>query len=162
MQRRALIVPATALLILALAAVETRAASTSPGRYSAFESATVNPIPVPPATLLTATIAKGKKKNVIAVEAMLTASNGPALKFTIRPTVNGVAMEPGGAAAQAGCSASVPCTATGTWWLDLDAAELANPGIFVGRLLTITLLGGEESGASIDGHVTMTVRMERK
>ena len=161
MDSRAIIVLAIAFLVPTWAG-QGHAASTSPGKNSAFESTTVNPIPVPPVTLLTATISKGKNRTVVAVEAMITASAGPALKFTIRPTVNGVDMEPSGAASQEGCSASIPCSATGTWWLDLDAAELANPGTFIGKLLTITLIGGEEGGAAVDGHVTMTVRLEKK
>jgi len=161
MNRRAMILSIT-LLMVSAAAGAGRAASTSPGKNAAFESATINPIPVPPATLLTATILKGKKRTVLAVEAMLTASAGPALKFTIRPTVNGVDMEPQGAASQEGCSASIPCSATGTWWLDLDAAETANPGTFISQPLTITLIGGEQSGAAIDGHVTMTARLQKK
>ena len=31
------------------------------------------------------------------------------------------------------------CTLTATWWLDLDAAEVANPGVFINQPLTVTL-----------------------
>jgi hypothetical protein len=50
------------------------AASTSPGKFSAFESSDLDggDIPVGVSPLLTATIAKGKKKHVLAVEATLS------------------------------------------------------------------------------------------
>ena len=54
------------------------------------------------------------------------------------------------------------CTLTGTWWLDLDAAELAHPGMYINRPLTVTLIGGDFGVIEFNGRVTMSVHMEKK
>ena len=83
----------------------------------------------------------------------------------LRTTVNGVEMEPGSPNPNfvlQGCG-SIPCTLTGTWWLDLDAAELANPGVFINQPLTVTLHGGEGFAApQTEGRVAMSVRLQKK
>jgi hypothetical protein len=56
------------------------------------------------------------------------------------------------------------CTASGTWWLDLDAAEAANPDVFVGEPLAVELVGGLLAGSDPEssGTVTMSVQMLKK
>ena len=151
-----------------LGARPTRAASTGPGKKSAFESSDfgIGDIPQAVATLLTATIAKGKKKNVLVVEATLSSGASSISSYLILgTTVNGVEMEPGYPNPNfvlQSCGGGL-CTLTGTWWLDLDAAELANPGVFINQPLTVTLRGGEASAApQSDGRVTMSVRLQKK
>lgn len=145
------------------------AESTSPGKFSAFESSGFEPygdIPVAVTSLLTATIAKGKKKYVLAVEATLSGGSSPvANSLMLRANANGVEMEPhspGGNEVTHTC-ASALCTLTATWWLDLDAAEAAHPGVFINMPLSVTLEGGEFfASPQSDGKVTMSVRMQKK
>jgi hypothetical protein len=54
-------------------------------------------------------------------------------------------------------------TLMGTWWLDLDVAEAANPGVFIGMPLSVELVGGEGFAAfQSHGKVTMSVRLQKK
>ncbi len=77
------------------------------------------------------------------IAAVLNARHRPA-RPSIRPTVNGVDMELiNGAGLGVDFSqecGTTFCTLTGMWWLDLDAAEAAHPGMFKGRPLNIALL----------------------
>jgi hypothetical protein len=99
-------------------------------------------------------------------------SAGPRVE-EIWPTINGFLVEPKFNAgdpdtAQVNCpTLAVPfplsCTTTGTWWLDIDAAEAAHPGMFVGKALTITLMGAELTGnGDIDLEATLTARVQKK
>jgi hypothetical protein len=125
-------------------------------------------------TLVTGTITKGKHRTVVAIEGMLTAignNQGPRVD-QIWPTINGVIVEPefGGQPhlAEVNCpTMTFPstsfCTTTGTWWLDIDAAEAANPGMFIGKALTITLMGAETTGNGDSAlSATLTARVEKK
>jgi hypothetical protein len=139
------------------------AASTSPGKNSAFESGTINPLGSGLPTLLTATIAKGKKKKVLAIEASLVTSSGAVGTLELAAEVNGVAPE--GQSVNQACTAGTQhCTLVGTWWLDLDAAEAANPGTFLKQPLDVTLKGGAQAGGDpdIQATATLSVRVESK
>ena len=161
---------AALLLVGVVVAKPAGAASTSPGKNSAFESSDFSgngDIPQAVTTLLTATIVKGKKKNVLVVEATLsTGSSSSSSYLYLRTDVNGYEIEPldsGGSSQFLTFCNGTPCTLTAAWWLDLDAAEAAHPGIFIKQPLTVTLRGGEglpspQSG----GKVTMSVRMQKK
>ena len=149
-----------------LGAKPARAASTSPGKNSAFETSDFGngDIPVIVSPLLTATISKGKKKYVLAVEARLSSGYSQVSSYLIlRTKVNGVEMEPSGPNDVVQACNGNPCTLTSTWWLDLDAAEAANPGVFIKMPLSVTLEGGEGFAApQSDARVTMSVRMQKK
>jgi hypothetical protein len=43
------------------------------------------------------------------------------------------------------CGSGLVCAMVGTWWLDLDAAEAANPGMFIGEPLLIELNAGSSN-----------------
>ena len=105
---------------------------------------------------------------------MLTAIGqplGPRID-TIWPTINGIVVEPkdagGPHTAQINCSGISGsytnfCTTTGTFWLDIDAAEAAHPGMFIGKALTITLMGEEFTGNGDNGlGATLTARVQKK
>lgn len=137
-------------------------------------------LPAAPGVLLTtpgATLAKGKKKKVIVVEATMTSGiPGPLpMVLTMWASLNGVAMEPTGnpvgIMTDCGGTALSPwlggplfgCTLSGTFWLDLDQAEAASPGTFINMPLTVVLMGGDFAG--LGGPpvvVSMTVREESK
>lgn len=152
-----------AVLALGVGALPGFAASTSPGKSSAFESGTISPLGSGLPTLLTATIAKGKKKKVLAIEASLVTSSGALGTLELAVEVNGVAPE-GQAVNQPCAVATQHCTAVGTWWLDIDAAEAANPGAFVKQPLEVTLKGGVQAGgdSDIQAGATLSVRVESK
>jgi hypothetical protein len=159
-----------ALVIAPVGPNQAFGASTGPGKKSAFESSDFNgfgDIPAGVSPLLTATIVKGKKKNVLVVEATLSTGSSPSSSYLyLRTDVNGWEIEPldGGGSSQVltDCNGT-PCTLTAAWWLDLDAAEAAHPGVFIGQPLTVTLRGGEGSPSpQYDGKVTMSVRLEKK
>jgi hypothetical protein len=46
------------------------------------------------------------------------------------------------------CSGIANCSATGTFWFDIDALEAAHPGKFIGQPLTVRLEGGNTATAS--------------
>jgi hypothetical protein len=150
-------------LSLAVGALPGHAASTSPGKSSAFESSGFMFVPASPATLLTATIAKGKKKKVLAIEATLSTDTGASGVLEIRPLVNDVAVE-GGVVSVACQPGLVHCSVSGSWWLDVDAAEAANPGVFVKQPLVVRLVGGYLAGGDPDiaATGTLSVRVESK
>jgi hypothetical protein len=148
-----------AALALALDAVPALPASTSPGKSSAYESRQDFPLPAADATLLTATITKGRRRRVMEVVATLRSpSFFGGLVMGVR--VNGVELEPGGRVI-APCDST--CFTTGVFWLDLDAAEASNPGVFVGQPLTVELIGGSApANEGFPGTASMAVRLEKK
>jgi hypothetical protein len=163
-------------------------ASASPGANSAYAS--LDPAGVElalcaatPPPLLTASIKKGKKKNVLVIEAMLTSTPMPpdaingVLTTNMRPTVNGVDVEPGKVSTSMSslrCGFPVDlsphgigntCTHTTLWWLDLDAAQLASPGSFIGKPLNVELfgcLGSADYVGSAPFTGSLVVRMQPK
>ena len=73
-----------ALLIAPVGPNQAFGASTGPGKKSAFESSDFSgggDIPAGVSPLLTATIEKGKKKNVLVVEAMLSTGASPSSSY---------------------------------------------------------------------------------
>jgi hypothetical protein len=149
--------------------------STSPGKNSAFESSTGDALTVY-APKLTATIAKGKKKTVLAIEGAYTdGPYGPVYgvrALAIGVTVNGINVQPNPASAQqnvidCGLVDTPPagCTIVGTFWLDIDAAELANPGMFVGQPLTIVMSTGHIGAGPPPANpmdASLSVRVQKK
>lgn len=154
---------ALAALVLAGAAGGSWADSTSPGKTSAFESASLSPLTVGTDDLLTATLIKGKAKSVLAIQATITTNTGADGTLHMLPNVNGVAVQ--GTTVNQTCAFSVAhCTVSGTWWLDLDAAEAANPGQILKVPLEVTLQGGVLAGGDPDvsATVTLSVQMVKK
>jgi hypothetical protein len=157
------------------------AASTSPGKNSAFVSTTgVLRYFFTDEAKSTATIEKGKKKTVLAIEATLsdgvsypTPSAIRVLGILVR--VNGVTAWPNPNASYQyytdcgfdGDVAPVACSVSGTFWFDVDAAELANPGQFVGQPLVVELTAGDLPGGGALVGVTqvdtsLSVRVQKK
>ncbi len=147
-------------------------ASISPGKNSAYASTPTGGVVLDScdssslSPLLTATIQKGKKKNVLVVEAMLTisatASTSPA-RIGMHAFVNGaVEMEP---PLVSGANQDCPtpfgdgtCTLTTVWWLDLDAG-------FVGKPLNVQLIAcfpNAERETSTPFAGALVVRMQPK
>jgi hypothetical protein len=149
--------------------------STSPGDTSVFVSKADINLDCTQAAIITATIKKGKPHHVLMVQAMmlfegyLPPVTGPAV-ISARPTVNGVTIEPSGHTGVTHfsmgqqCPLNVTfCTITGIFWLDLDAAEDAHKGLFLGQPLDIILSAGAcNSGGGVISHATMVGQLLEK
>jgi hypothetical protein len=149
--------------------------STSPGDNSVFVSKADINLDCIQAAILTATIKKGKPHHVLMAQAMmlfegyLPPVTGLAV-ISARPTVNGIAIEPSGHngvthfSMTQQCPSNVTfCTITGMFWLDLDAAEDAHKGMFLGQPLDIILSAGAcNSGGGVIAHATLVGQLLEK
>jgi len=156
------------------------AASTSPGKNSAYESFSgALPSTGGATTVVTAVISKGKAKRVLEASATLSVDGVAGtigINLAAALLANGVPLQ------GPGTYSNVPnhhaqtcyedesgldvegCTLTITGWLDLDAAELANPGVFIGQQINVTLSGGGFNAivGNVSGSATLGARMEKK
>jgi hypothetical protein len=88
--------------------------------------------------------------------------------ISARPTVNGITIEPTSGVTHFSmvqqCPSNVTfCTITGIFWLDLDAAEDAHKGMFLGQPLDIALSAGAcNSGGGVITHATMVGQLLEK
>jgi len=91
-------------------------------------------VPLDSGAPVTLSVGKPKKHNMLMVHATVS-GNTAAATIGASVVVNGsVTLEPG--VISEDCAGT--CTLAGTWWLDLDAAEAANPGTMLnGDPLTI-------------------------
>jgi hypothetical protein len=120
------------------------------------------------------TINLGSSATVLKVDATfkeVNSSCSPNAVDMFPPQVNGVTMNPDGLGAFISASASclpsafpVVCpTITGTYWLDIDAAEAAYPGQFVGQPLNVTISGRWQGAAcSVLNFLTMSAIVVNK
>jgi len=147
------------------------AEDTSPGKNSVYasDSSTAGLPGSCGNELLAGIIEKGKPKRVIAIEATLnTALSSNLDDLCLKAEVNGVQAQPFSSptffGTRASCNAGETCSLAASFWLDLDAAEAANPGVFKKQPLNIRLLGGDDlnNGSGAFYAVTMTARMEKK
>jgi hypothetical protein len=147
--------------------------TTSPGDTSVFVTKTDINLNCIEAAILTATIKKGKPHHVLMVQAMmlfegyLPPVTGPAV-ILARPRVNGIGVEPSGNVTHFSMTQQCPpnvtfCTVTGIFWLDLDAAEDAHKGMFLGQPLDIALSAEAcNSGGGVITHATMVGQLLEK
>lgn len=152
------------LLVSALASRGFAVTPSLPKNAVAVSAQSVSLPLLSPAPLVSGTIAKGKKGYLLAVEAMMNLF-GQAIVADIRPRVNGVLLAPLEATVDCKFTSATSCTDTGTFWIDLDAAELAHPKMFVGKPLVIDLLGENQSASgdpATAGTVTMTAHLLKK
>lgn len=116
--------------------------STSPGKSAAYAALSGVSLTTSDLNVLSVQIEKGKKKRVleVAITAIVQGATSDGNVVGVRPLVNGLAiLEPGsGHQFMHACSSSyINCTTVGRFWLDLDAAEAANPGLFINQPLNI-------------------------
>jgi hypothetical protein len=150
-----------ALLLLALASPGF-AQSTSPGRNAAAESTfivDVEPPGGPP--VLTATLTRGRAKRLLMIDATMVMNDDGPVEISVGPLVNGIAAWPNAAAVGHCGAGEFACTVSGHWWLDLDQAEVENPGALIGQPLTVQLFAGETTGTG-QADVSMRVWMQKK
>ncbi len=174
---------ATAAALIAAWSVPADAQVAFDGKKTSFHTATAIPLPATPgAAVLVGTIAKGKKKNVLEINVMVTSELfAPFAPWTLNAfiDVNGIAADPTtgtppfGAVQDCGSdlfsgpfgSIAEGCTVSGTWLIDIDAAEAANPGLFVKAPLVVTLSAGPSTNPFIAGiptSATLSVEMLKK
>ena len=86
---------------------------------------------------LTGTLRKGKKKTVVRIDATIVVQGVQPLipGVFVRPSINGVAVGALQLAAAPCSTVAGVCSASGSFWFDLDALEAENPGAFVGQPL---------------------------
>jgi len=138
-----------------------------PGKDSAFASTTdqtVLPI-FGPTPQLTTTIARGKRKRALKIDAMLTIRDLGAFIPGVSPSVNGFGdiIHPFARAIDT-CQGITACSASGSWYVDLDEAEALHPGSFIGKPLQVDLIVGEIAGGpdTVPWDASLTVLMVKK
>lgn len=139
--------------------------TTSPGKNSAFASVSFMMLPAYSSPLLTATIEKGKKKTVLEIVTTLSATPAAPVTLASNVTVNGIQAQPGLWTVAQDCSANAAlgCQLTDVRWIDVDAAEAANPGMFVGQPLVVNFTGGAfMAGIGSNSAATLAVRVQKK
>ena len=119
------------------------------------------PMPSADVSLTSTSITRGLRKHVIVVHGELTGrGNGNASAVRINAAVNGHGME--GEAAYGNCGGSEGCSATGTWFMDIDEYEAMFPGSFVNQTLTIELVGGDAANPGRTGTVNLIAELVKK
>jgi hypothetical protein len=95
---------------------------------------------------------EGKRRMVLKVDGKVEAKSGPLVnQISAALYVNGGLVD--GVIHANPCPPFSSCTMAATWWLDLDAAEMANPGTIVGQPLNIELGGGLSTGSGGNSYV---------
>jgi hypothetical protein len=165
--RLPIFVAAAALGLPLMASSSNALESTSPGKSSVY--AQENFVGLSDAGFLQelgATISKGKPKRVLAVEVSVQfdGQHFADILPSMTVVVNGVGMIGGdGGVVTEECAAGRQCVLVGTWWLDLDVAEAANPGLFNKVPLDVGVLMKDDNGLGLGaGGITLTARMEKK
>ena len=125
---------------------------------------------------ITASISKGKKKRLLLANATATIEDGIVIgdfcDLVLQLDANGVVMSTAVSfnnhtEVRCQCSSGcIGCTATTTAYLDLDAAEEANPGVFLKQPIDVDLrivAGGTGTCAGgSDDAATLVVQMIKK
>ncbi len=161
--RKSLKLSLIAAVLLAPVISQAAPVTTSPGKNSVFarEGAVLDATGDFPD--LTGQIEKGKKKTVLKVEATaLIQGNAAVAGAYLAMTVNGLTTAM--ASGQCDPASTHFCSLTGTYWLDLDAAELIIPGAFIGQPLNITLTGGNSAvaGAGLQSLASFSAQVVKK
>ena len=97
---------------------------------------------------LTGTLAKGLKRNVLRIDTTVSFTTASAGTSDVAMYVNGVIIKGGvlfGIDHGTSCPGGI-CAFSGSYWMDLDAAEVTNPGLFIGQPLVIQMEGNAPGG----------------
>jgi hypothetical protein len=132
------------------------------GRNSAFAEVYIfdlAPPGGPPAVELT--IPRGRAKRMLLADATMVSNEFGPTTISVGPLVNGIPMHSADAAVANCSTGEFGCTASGHWWMDLDAAEAANPGSFIGQPLVLRFYAAEETGTGAAG-LSVRAWMQKK
>ena len=115
-------------------------------------------------TFGSATLRKGKKGRILRVD--LRVEFEDVLDFTVSGSagiyVNGLLLSLSYGAEGSGCGMASACSVEGSGWLDLDAAEEASPGVFIGQPLAIEVRGSVTSQSQGQVGVSLLAQLLRK
>jgi hypothetical protein len=158
---------AAAALLLMPALSYAAPVTTSPGKSSVFVAETGTLDFIGDITSLSAQILKGKAHQVLRVDVTVMVGGAPSLTgLYTRAQVNGIDMNPGpyGSTEQCDTASTLNCSATGTYWVDIDTLETSMPGAFVNQPLNISINGGNNAaaGSGLAYHVSMSAQMVKK
>jgi hypothetical protein len=137
----------------------------SPGKNIAYAFLTNLPVGTSYSSIAQVSLLKGKKKRILEVEVKIIDRQLVADSIGAYVTVNGVEMSPGSADVPqiTGCNHSwINCTLAAHYWADLDALELANPGMFKNVPLLIDVQGIAGGTPTSFGTVSVRARMVKK
>jgi len=115
-------------------------------------------------TLAQLSLQKGVSGRVLEVVATVFQPRGSQRIDVFTPLVNGVAFMNGATDSSIDCPGSpgTSCPVTLMWWLDLDSAESAHPGLIIGRPLNVKLDALDTSGIGLSVTTNMAARLEQK
>lgn len=142
--------------------------NTSPGKSAAYAAASSVALTASSAPVLAAQIEKGKKKRVleVAITAVVNGTTTAGNVVAVYPRVNGLTIfepSPGfNPQLMHACSATyVNCTTTSRFWLDLDTAEAANPGVFISQPLNIEAMALVGTG-TLNASISIEAKLVKK
>jgi hypothetical protein len=148
--------------VIALAPPSARgSASSSPGKNAA--AASLDGVNLKTFPTVSVQILKGKKKRLLIVTGMFSGYAAAQQSINLGLRVNGIDIEP----YDTNNSRIITdfcvgfCTLSGTWWLDLDAAEAAHPGMFNNVPLDVQLRTDSHI-TDVTGKISVTATMEKK
>jgi len=162
MKQKLCVAALAGVLVVTFAAPSTFAESLSGKNTAFFQTDALAIIPGDSSETFSATILKGKPKRVLTLTATMLADAMPPNQ--VQAWVNGVQMSGCGTGVNT-CFLDVTSiyhNNTAMWWLDLDEAEAANPGVFKGQPLSVDLEIWNGAPFDLYVYVTMTARMEKK
>jgi hypothetical protein len=134
--------------------VSAQTVNTSPASRKAVAlSSTSFSIPNNPASAptFTVTIQKAQKKSLILLQVSLVAHANADATFVLVGRANGIDMEPMGAIPHHCATPTGDCTISANWWLDVEAADAAHPGLFVNQPVSISVLAAIDPPTSAPG-----------
>lgn len=137
---------------------------TGPGKNAAYASADGGSLPAAGAAVAATSITAGKSKRVLEIQGTFMATNPVGmLSPAVWVEVNGVAVPPTDDFSNAlAAYCQYNCTVSGTWWLDLDAAEAAAPGTIYNQPLQVVLYAMDYLATGPAYSTSLAVKMVKK
>lgn len=159
------IIAAALAVALCIPAAGAHAQTLSPGKNVAYTFLTNVPIGNAYGSIAQISLQKGKKKRVLEVDVKIIDRQLISSTLQAYVLVNGVQMLPGAADApqMTHCDHNwINCTLTAHFWADLDALELANPGMFKNVPLLIDVQGSVAGPPTSNATIAVRGRMIKK
>lgn len=153
-----------ASMILPLSAMA--AGTTSPGKSSVYASVSGVTLDGSNTVKMSGQILKAKKKHVLEIEATTMATvptddNAIGTQVTVNGFGDIIQPDSNYNGVEQCDSAFINCTSHAVLWVDLDAAEGAHPGLFIGQPLDIDVHAIMNSG-STTATVSLRARLHKK
>lgn len=108
---------------------------------------------------------KARRKTMLLIDGTVSsASNSEATSLSIDIQLEDenaiVAVPAEGGTIQTRCEANQPCALSGHWWVDVDAIEAANPGLFANKPILVTLRGAHTPAVGVVGATWYALRAQ--